>query len=92
MSQANLFGSELPEPDKDAARLRSLLERVRALVLNHRGWLTLETIARACGGTEASCSARLRDLRKKKYGGHIVERRRKGGAASGLYEYRVRRA
>jgi len=35
---------------------------------------------------EASVSARLRDLRKEKFGGHVVERR---AVKRGLFEYRV---
>jgi hypothetical protein len=50
------------------------------------GWHTLDAIARGVGGTQASVSARLRDLRKKKYGSHEIQRVRVTG---GLFEYRL---
>ncbi len=49
-------------------------------------WHTLSTIARSSGAPEASVSARLRDLRKPRFGGHTVDRRRVIG---GLFEYRL---
>jgi hypothetical protein len=51
-------------------------------------WRTLPHIQNLMGGrvTTQSVSARLRDLRKKKYGGYLVESNHLGG---GLYEYRL---
>lgn len=49
-------------------------------------WMTLREIAHVTGFPEASISARLRDFRKKKFGGHIVERRRR---TAGTWEYRL---
>lgn len=49
-------------------------------------WRTLARIHAMTGAPEASISARLRDLRKSKFGGHTVERRFIGHR---LYEYRV---
>lgn len=43
-------------------------------------------LAEAAGGTHAAVSARLRDLRKPKFGGHTVERRHAG---DGLWLYRL---
>jgi hypothetical protein len=51
-------------------------------------WRTLEGIRSTVGGSEAGISARLRDLRKPRFGGYGVERRRVSG---GLFEYRVLR-
>ncbi len=69
----------------DGARLASQLDRVKALMLDSR-WRTLGAIRAAVGGTEQSVSARLRDLRKPRFGAFTVERRR---VAEGLFEYRV---
>jgi DNA-binding Lrp family transcriptional regulator len=49
-------------------------------------WRTLAVIAEECKASEASVSARLRDLRKLRYGGYFVERRR---VRSDLWEYRL---
>lgn len=69
----------------DRARAGEQLCKVRALMLDGQ-WRTLRQISDAIGGPEASCSARLRDIRAS---GMVVERRRvrEGGA---LFEYRVR--
>lgn len=72
---------------KDGARLSTQLERVRELMADGR-WRTLAQIKKACGGSEASVSARLRDLRKARFGGLSIERRRYGASAGGLWEYR----
>ena len=70
---------------RDAARLVPQLERVRNLMADG-GWRTLEEISRAAGAPQASVSARLRDLRKEKFGGFRVETRRRLG---GTWESRV---
>ena len=69
----------------DTERLAGQLGRVHSLMRDGQ-WRTLEAIAQAVGGSEAGVSARLRDLRKARFGGHQVERRRLTG---GLWEYRV---
>ena len=71
----------------DHKRLHCQLEAVRGLMLDGR-WRTLPEISQATGAPPASVSARLRDLRKAKFGGHAVFRRRVAGAV-GLFEYRV---
>lgn len=50
------------------------------------GWYTLRALAMLTGDGEASISARLRDFRKPRFGGHTVERRHIEG---GLWEYRL---
>lgn len=79
------FDGKTYDPSKDHKRLRGQLGRVHGLMRDGE-WRTLRRIANGCGGSEASVSARLRDLRKPKYGSHVVERRRVSG---GLYEYRL---
>lgn len=80
-------GPELTAGDEQ--RFGGQLAKVRALMQDGK-WRTLEHIALLTGASEAGASARLRDLRKAKFGGHTVERRRvKHGGAQ--YEYRVSR-
>lgn len=77
-------GGTYCEP-RDGARLSSLLERVRD-AMSDGNWHTLEWLAKQCGGTEASVSARLRDLRKGRFGAHIIDRIH---LDSGLWAYRM---
>ena len=49
-------------------------------------WRTLAEISNATREPEASISARLRDFRKPKFGGHQVWRRRR---TEGAWEYRL---
>ena len=59
-------------------------------VMQSGKWYTLGEIReRIGGGSEAGISARLRDFRKIKFGGHKVYRRRRGEASKGLHEYRL---
>jgi hypothetical protein len=55
-------------------------------------WRTLAEIKEAVGGSEAGISARLRDARRPAVGGFIVERRRRGAPAAGLWELLQRKA
>lgn len=95
-TQPRLFDSAAParfdgrtyDPDLDGARLTRLLGRVYAFMRDGE-WRTLPAIAEACGGTEASVSARLRDLRKLRFGSYVVERRRAAPPDRGLFEYRL---
>jgi len=82
------FDGETYEPAPDHARLTSQLDRVLDL-MRDGAWRTLSQIQQCCGGSDASVSARLRDLRKDKFGGRVVERRRMAPATAGLFEYRV---
>jgi hypothetical protein len=82
------------DPALDKDRLNKQLGRVY-VVLAEGGWFTLAQVAlysnhlRSDGGrdSEASVSARIRDLRKDKFGGYRVDNRR---VAGGLWEYRLR--
>ncbi len=70
---------------KDLVRLTGQLLRVFAIMSDGQ-WRTLRTIQDHVGGSEAGVSARLRDLRKDKFGGHNVERKR---LVDGLFVYRL---
>ena len=73
------------EPTRDRVRLNAQAQDVWD-VIKHGGWLSLSMISLVSGHPEASVSARLRDFRKPKFGGHKIERRH---VAGGLWQYRV---
>ena len=85
-----LFDGITINHERDNGRLQSQLRVVTAYVLSNsaRPWWTLAELARATGYPEASISARLRDLRKPKFGGYTVEREY---VERGLFRYRVTR-
>lgn len=83
------FDGETYDPEQDAARLGKQLLAVRDLMLDGI-WRTLAEIERETGYPQASVSARLRDLRKEKFGGYVVKRRR-SEYRSGTHEYQVTR-
>lgn len=96
MTQPDLF-TRLPsfdgatfDPALDEHRLRSQLGRVYAL-MNDGQWRTIAEVKAQARGSEGGVHARLRDLRKLKFGAYVVERRRCGDEQRGLYEYRLRR-
>ena len=74
----------------DLDRLNAQSRRVAEAMLDGQ-WRTLREVAEATGDPEASVSARLRDLRKAKNGGHTVKRRRRASLAptDGLWEYHL---
>jgi len=72
---------------QDTQRLSSQLLRVERLMRDGK-WRSLAHIAVDVGGSEAGVSARLRDLRKPRFGGWRVERR-KVYCESGWFEYRL---
>lgn len=95
----DLFDGETYDPEHDEHRLANQLGRVWVALQSGR-WLTLEEIQAATsamredGGSDsqASISARLRDLRKDRFGGYVVERQRRGDPKRGLFEYRLNRS
>jgi hypothetical protein len=85
-TQPLLFDGITYDAERDGERLQSQLERVRRYMADGR-WHALWEIVFACRPcTEASASARLRDLRKKKFSGAIIERRY---MSNGIWEYRM---
>lgn len=79
---------------KDGQRLTTQYERVLS-VMQDGEWHTLQEIVIKISyppydqASEAGVSARLRDMRKPRFGGHVIHRRRK--ADGGLFEYRMLR-
>lgn len=64
-------------PIVDGKPLAAQTQAVYRVMANGR-WCTLAELAFATSAPESSVSARLRDLRKPKWGGHNVQRRRRG--------------
>jgi len=79
------FDGATYEPSLDKPRLNKQLQAVFDVVKSGR-WMSLSEISARTSFPEASVSARLRDLRKERFGAYTVERRRVDG---GLFEYRV---
>ena len=80
-----VFDGDTFERDADGKRLGKQLLAVRAAMIDGV-WRTLDEISQATGFPQASISARLRDLRKARFGRYDVERRRRTQAT---FEYRV---
>lgn len=73
------------DDSRDRARLNRQALAVYDLMRDGQ-WRTLPQIAGLTGEPEASISARLRDLRKPRFGEYIVERRY---LSDGMWAYRV---
>jgi hypothetical protein len=84
------FDGSTYDPELDEARLKTQLGRVLSVLREHPGqWFTPEEL-RGLGvpGSESGVTARLRDLRKSRFGGFRVESQRRRGAG-GAWEYRL---
>ena len=79
------FNGDDYQPKRDNVRLTGQLLRIWEVVKDGK-WVTLGELAQKTGDPEASISAQLRHLRKKRFGGHKVE---KEFIKNGLYRYRV---
>ena len=85
------FDGKTYEPEHDKLRLTGQIKRTYDALLDGR-WKTLTELSFTTGDPEASVSARLRDLRKAKFGGLDIQRQRRGEPSLGLFEYRMVRA
>lgn len=72
----------------DFKRLDTQLNRVYQ-AMKDGGWWTLRELAQVTGGSEASVSARIRDLKKKRFGGYPHNSRRRGDPKSGVWQYQL---
>jgi hypothetical protein len=81
------FGGGTYDRERDHDRLKTQLNDVYQLMQDGE-WRTLAEIRKQTGWkhSEAAISARLRDFRKKKFGGHIVDRLY---LHDGLFTYRL---
>ena len=75
-------------PDLDFKRLTGQIKRVFDCMIDCR-WRTLREIADITHDPEASISAQLRHLRKDRFGGHTILKRRRGDPKQGLWQYRL---
>lgn len=73
------------DQERDAPRLSSQYKRVFELMQDGE-WRALRGITDLTGDPEASVSAQLRHMRKKRFGSHVIEKKYAG---NGLYYYRL---
>lgn len=85
MTENKQFDGETFDAKLDGPRLNKHMTRVRDFMSDGR-WHDLEEIARETGTSMLSVSARVRDLRKPRFGGWTVEVKRISG---GLWFYRA---
>ena len=84
LSNARFDGDDYKH-ERDHTRLTGQIRRVYDFIFDG-AWRTLNEISDATGGPHSSVSAQLRNLRKKRFGGHNIERKYMNG---GLYSYRL---
>ena len=82
------FDGKTYDPALDDKRLKKQLGRVFDVMKDGK-WRTLSQVAEGARGTEASVSARLRDLRKPRFGGYTVERERALEMGAGIWVYKL---
>lgn len=82
-----MFDGRTFDYDEDFERLNTQLARVYYIMRDGQ-WHQIQELADRVGlnATTQSISARIRDLRKPKFGGYTVEHRR---LEDGLWEYRL---
>ena len=81
------FSGATYSPADDDARLTGQLLRVKGLMGDGR-WRSVAEIAAITGDPATSVSAQLRFLRRPRFGGYLVERRKREGTRA-LFEYRL---
>ena len=82
---AQRFDGVTYDHKRDHGRLAKQLNAVRE-IMEDGDWHTLGEIATRIDAPESSVSARIRDLRKLKHGGHIIDRQY---VEKGLWKYRM---
>ena len=75
-------------PELDDQRLQGQIKRIYELMKDGK-FRTLSEIETLTGDPQASISAQLRHLRKERFGGFVVNRRRRGERKEGLFEYQL---
>lgn len=82
------FSGDTYEHARDSDRLTAQYETVWALMTDGE-WRSLQEIAEITNYSTASAGARLRDMRKERFGSHRVDRRYEG---EGLFRYKLIRS
>lgn len=72
----------------DQHRLTNQNEIIKSLMIDGE-WRTLSEIESITRFPQSSISAQLRHLRKERFGGYVVNKRRRGERSNGLFEYRI---
>ena len=80
------FDGDTYDSKYDLARLTGQIQRVFEAIKDGN-WYTLDEIHIATKDPHASISAQLRNLRKERFGSHVIEKRYKGNRSNGLWEY-----
>lgn len=75
-------------PEFDRERLTGQILRIFELMEDEQ-FRSLQEIQEATGDPQASISAQLRNLRKERFGSHVINRRRRGDREKGLFEYQL---
>lgn len=87
MSTNSLFDGPTTESDVAAQNQRLGTQLVKVYRIMATGnWYTLDEIADSLGAPTTSIAARIRDLRKHRFGGFKIDRRHD---TDGLHEYRL---
>lgn len=79
-AQPSLF--DQPAPPDPAVWYEPLVRFMRS-----REWVTIAEVAQLLGYNDTGASARIRDLRKQRFGGHHIDRKSSG--VPGCYLYRL---
>lgn len=94
-NRKGLFAGDRYEPLVDEVRLTKQILRVFKIMCDGE-WRTYGEINEETksdehpfGDPENSISAQLRNLRKRQFGSHLVDKRRRGDDVLGLWEYRL---
>lgn len=83
-----IFDGSDYEPDYDDVRLTGQLLRIFN-VMKDGIPRTLGEIEALTGDPQASISAQLRHLRKRRFGSHVVRKQVRGAREHGLFEYQL---
>lgn len=87
-SESPGFNGPHYDPKADDPRLMRQHERIKRVMLDG-AWRTLREIAKLTGDPEASISAQLRHLRKKRFGSWDIRTEPTGNREDGLFRYRL---
>jgi hypothetical protein len=82
------FNGPAYEPEHDQARLTGQLARVWTVTRDQQ-WRTAPEIGAVTGDPDASVSAQLRHLRKRRFGAHVLEKRLTHDPERARWEYRL---